>query len=57
MQEKVDERRLFLLAEKAWQLLVHKKMKNIDKTEIREMIRTRYQNKDFNLYKFIDSSF
>jgi GTPase len=55
--EKVDERRLFLLAEKAWQLLVHKKMKNIDKAEIREMIRTRYQNKDFNLYRFVDSSF
>jgi LAO/AO transport system kinase len=57
IQEKADERRLFLLAEKAWQLLVRKKMKNIDKTEIREMIRTRYQNKDFNLYKFVDSSF
>jgi LAO/AO transport system kinase len=56
-QGKVDERRLVLLAERAWQLLVHKKMKTIDKTEIREMIRTRYQNKDFNLYKFVDTSF
>ena len=47
------ERKSILLAEKAYQLLLHKKMKDINKKELREKILGQMKNKDFNLYKFV----
>jgi LAO/AO transport system kinase len=52
--ERNKERHLSLLTEKAWQLLMAKRMKDYSKTELKEKIQTSYKNKDFNLYSFID---
>lgn len=56
-KEKSNERRLSLLAEKAWQLVVQKKMKNVSKTEVKERIRAAHHDTDFNLYRFVETSF
>jgi LAO/AO transport system kinase len=40
---KNEERRLSLLTEKAWQLLIHKRMKAVDKMKLREKHRSRSQ--------------
>jgi len=55
--EKNNERQLALLVEKAWQLLIHKKMKNVNKFELKERLRAAYTATDFNLYRFVDISF
>ncbi|MDO8993281.1 MAG: methylmalonyl Co-A mutase-associated GTPase MeaB, partial [Daejeonella sp.] len=52
---KENTRRMFLLAEKAWKLLQHQKMKNLDKNQLQQDIIKASANPDFNLYKFIDS--
>ena len=48
------ERHLLLLAEKAWQLLVKKRMKDVSKTYLKQMLQTEYKNQGFNLYSFVD---
>ncbi len=52
---KKNTRRIFLLAEKAWKLLQHQKMKNFDKKHLQENILKASNRPDFNLYQFIDS--
>jgi LAO/AO transport system kinase len=52
---KNEERRLSLLTEKAWQLLMHKRMKGIDKMKLRKNIEAGLNNNNFNLYAFIES--
>ena len=52
---KNEERRLSLLTEKAWQLLIHKRMKAVDKMKLRENIEAGLNNNNFNLYSFIES--
>jgi len=49
-----NEKRTWLLTEKAWQLIVDKKMKAITKEKIREMILLEKKQQGFNLYSFID---
>jgi len=49
------ERKVWLLVEKAWQLLMHKRMKNISKEQIKEMMTKENQDQDFNLYSFIET--
>ena len=46
------ERKCWLLAEKAYQLIQKKKMNQITKRNIYTGIKSSYQNKDFNLYVF-----
>jgi LAO/AO transport system kinase len=50
-----EERRLSLLTEKAWQLLIHKRMKGVDKMKLRKGIEAGLNNSNFNLYSFIES--
>jgi len=50
-----EERRLSLLTEKAWQLLIHKRMKGVDKMKLRKKLEAGINNDNFNLYSFIDS--
>ena len=52
---KNEERRLSLLTEKAWQLLIHKRMKGVDKMKLRKNIEAGLSNNNFNLYSFIES--
>lgn len=48
------DRYLSLLTDKAWQLLVKKRMSNVNKAELKKMIEAQYKNARFNLYSFID---
>jgi LAO/AO transport system kinase len=52
--EEYNERNILLLTDKAWQLLLHKKMKGIDKMQLKQQIEAAVKNKNFNLYSFIE---
>ncbi len=47
-----NERRSWLLAEKAYHLVAKKRMKDVDKTLMKEKIRQQLQEGNFNLYNF-----
>lgn len=44
----------FLYAEKAWKIIQHYKMKEIDKKKLRESLREALKESDFNIYRFAD---
>ncbi len=50
-----NEKKYYLLTEKAWHLLQKKRMKDLDKQNIMEQIRISSVEKDFNIYRFIDT--
>src|SRR4030095_11165091 len=50
-----EERRLSLLTEKAWHLLIRKRMMGIDKLNLRKSIEAGLRNNNFNLYSFIEN--
>jgi LAO/AO transport system kinase len=50
---KDNSRRTFLLAEKAWKLIQHEKMKNIDRVKLQEEIILASTDPAFNLYRFV----
>ena len=52
---KENNRRVFLLAEKAWKLIQHEKMKNISRIKLQEEISIVSLDPEFNLYRFVDS--
>jgi LAO/AO transport system kinase len=47
-------RHLSLLTEKAWQLLVKKRMKDVNKSELKRRIENECKNEGFNLYSFVE---
>jgi len=47
-------RRAFLFAEKAWRLIQHEKMKNVDKKRLLEKVQAALKQDDFNIYRFAD---
>jgi LAO/AO transport system kinase len=49
----VTDKRFWLLAEKAYYLITQRRMKGIDKAELKKQIEPLYQKGNFNLYKFI----
>lgn len=50
-----NNRKPFLLAEKAWKLLQQAKMKNIDKRKFQEDLNSMSGKPEFNLYTFVES--
>ena len=50
---KLNEKRSWLLAEKAYYLISQKRMKGIDKNELKDKIAE--EGKNFNLYQFINA--
>jgi len=48
-----NDKRYWLLAEKAYQLIQNKKMKGVDKSVLKKEIETLSAEKDFNLYKYL----
>ena len=46
-------KREFLLAEQAYRLIQHSRMRDVDKTEILLRIKDVFHEEDFNLYRFI----
>jgi len=53
-QVKNNSRRIFLLAEKAWKLIQHEKMKNISRIKLQEDIILAVCDPAFNLYRFVE---
>jgi len=49
------ERRLELLTEKAWRLLIRKRMRGVDKSKLKQSIESGLDNDNFNLYSFVEN--
>jgi len=49
------ERRLELLTEKAWRLLIRKRMRGVDKSQLKQSIESGLDNDNFNLYSFVEN--
>ena len=49
-----NERKLFLLSEKAWKLIQHKRMSDVSKAELKQRIAQASIQSDFNLYRFVE---
>ncbi|HWV68604.1 methylmalonyl Co-A mutase-associated GTPase MeaB [Chitinophaga sp.] len=50
-----QQKHILLLAEKAWQLIQYRRMKNISKQTLQQEIRELLQQKTFNLYRYIST--
>ncbi|MCX6352152.1 MAG: methylmalonyl Co-A mutase-associated GTPase MeaB [Bacteroidetes bacterium] len=48
-----NEKRAFLLTEKAWQLIIQHRMKGTDKAKLAEALKAFAADKSFNLYGFL----
>ena len=49
-------RKTFLLCEKAWKLIQHLKMKDIDKKKLQQDIAKASERPDFNIYRFVEET-
>ncbi|RYZ20769.1 MAG: methylmalonyl Co-A mutase-associated GTPase MeaB, partial [Chitinophagaceae bacterium] len=50
-----NEKRSWLLAEKAYHLIQQKRMKDVDKASLQETLGEKLEEKDFNLYRFVQA--
>lgn len=50
-----NEKRVSLTTEKAWQLLIRKRMTGVDKLQLKQRIEAQINRDGFNLYSFIES--
>lgn len=48
------EKRNWLMAERAWQLIINKRMKDISKEQIKTAVEAEIKSNSFNLYRFVD---
>jgi LAO/AO transport system kinase len=49
-----NDKRPFLLAEKAWKLIQRIKMRSVDLKKLQQVINDEYEKPDFNLYKLVE---
>jgi LAO/AO transport system kinase len=49
-----SDRHLALLTERAWQLIVQKKMKRVNKNDLKQLIEVEHKKQNFNLYSLVD---
>lgn len=47
------EKKSWLLAERAWQLIQSRRMRDVSKASLKNAIEKAQQKKDFNLYRFV----
>ena len=50
-----DDRKILLLVEKAYQLIINKRMQSINKKELMEKIKQHLEEGNLNLYEMIDA--
>ncbi|HTE13415.1 MAG TPA: methylmalonyl Co-A mutase-associated GTPase MeaB [Chitinophagaceae bacterium] len=50
-----NDKKYLLLAEKAWQLIINKRMSNINKSGILEQVKIKSAEKNFSLYRFVET--
>ena len=53
--ENENQRKVFLVAEKAWKIIQHRKMQTIDKTRLHDEIQAALLKDDFNVYRFTEN--
>jgi LAO/AO transport system kinase len=51
----VNDKKRFLLAEKAFRLIQHHRMKDVDKTELHQKLDEALLKSDFNIYQFVSN--
>ena len=51
-----NDKKTFLLTEKAYKLIQNKRMKDVDKKELQKKIEKEAKKKGFNLYRFVKSN-
>jgi LAO/AO transport system kinase len=56
-QHLLSDKKFWLLAERAYQLIQKKRMKDVDKAELKSLIEKAHGDNDFNLYSFASSRF
>jgi LAO/AO transport system kinase len=56
-QHLLSDKKFWLLAERAYQLIQKKRMKDIDKAELKNLIEKAHGDNAFNLYSFVSSRF
>ena len=56
-QHLLSDKKFWLLAERAYQLIQKKRMKDIDKADLKNLIEKAHEDADFNLYSFVSSRF
>ncbi len=49
------QKKYVLLAEKAWQMIVHKRMHTLDKAALMQELKIKSAEKNFNLYQFVET--
>lgn len=49
-----QEKKYWLLAEKAWQLVQHKRMQDLDKHAVLELVKKKSGEPGFNIYQLVD---
>ncbi len=54
LQNNTNEKRIWLLAQRAYHLIQHKKMQLIEKAALKKHIEVALENTNFNIYKFIE---
>lgn len=52
-----NEKREFLLAQKAYSLIRNLRMKNVDKQELQKLIHNEFQRENFNIYLLVKKNF
>lgn len=50
-----NQRKSWLLAEKAWQLIQRRRMSNLNKEVLKKELEAEYNSGTFNLYRFVES--
>lgn len=50
---KTKEKRTYLLADKCWQLIQEKRMRNVDRKKLQADVATALQTANFNIYRFV----
>lgn len=53
----VNEKRSYLLTEKAYHIIQNNRMKDVSKKELKKLIESEYQKPNFNLFRFIAKRF
>ena len=49
-----NDKKIFLLTEKAFKLIQNHRMKDLDKAKLQTEVEAEAKKKDFNLYKFVE---
>lgn len=52
--DKYNEKKIYLLAEKAYQLIRNHRMKDVTRKHVKEILSEAFKQPSFNLYKFVD---